>query len=494
MKEKGFTNRIKIAVPGICLSIIFLMGFFFVFTVIFIRKNMELQTQAAAETIMDTVESELNSLEETAYLLAGDRDVKNLVGAFGVDFFDLGAEAAEKMDSVLGRLTSIDNVVAFNSSGQFYRLKGTAPNTVLNRVFYLAGNNDARTLNIPSGKEGYIGLSEKVVKNGEASGYVVILAEQSLIRRMLGAYDELDYLGACLYSGDEMICSNRTESKEKIEESIGKALFVKEKAIGISGFKLLVFCDNTLVRNVVAYFSVAMPLIISLLIVLFIAFMMFMRRHMFTAYELDMQSTHLSLLKKQISAHFTVNTLNVIRALVNKGEKESAASTCDELSKLLRYANGGDEYISLLEEFNVLSQYVLIMQTRYPGRIEADLEEEDFFSEVYIPRMLLQPIVENAIVHGISSGKGTICLNARLEKDDLFITVSDNGRGMGSRTLADLLESINSADSDYKKLESVALRNIQRRIRILCGDDYGLSVTSELGKGTEVVVHLPVRK
>ena len=122
------------------------------------------------------------------------------------------------------------------------------------------------------------------------------------------------------------------------------------------------------------------------------------------------------------------------------------------------------------------------------------MEEEDFFSEVYIPRMLLQPIVENAIVHGISSGKGTICLNARLEKDDLFITVSDNGRGMGSETLADLLESINSADSDYKKLESVALRNIQRRIRILCGDDYGLSVTSELGKGTEVVVHLPVRK
>ena len=133
MKEKGFTNRIKIAVPGICLSIIFLMGFFFVFTVIFIRKNMELQTQAAAETIMDTVESELNSLEETAYLLAGDRDVKNLVGASGVDFFDLGAEASEKMDSVLGRLTSIDNVVALNSSGQFYRLKGTAPNTVLNR-------------------------------------------------------------------------------------------------------------------------------------------------------------------------------------------------------------------------------------------------------------------------------------------------------------------------------------------------------------------------
>jgi len=89
------------------------------------------------------------------------------------------------------------------------------------------------------------------------------------------------------------------------------------------------------------------------------------------------------------------------------GEKEPAAHICDELSTLLRYANAGDEYISLLEEFYVLRQYVGIMQARFPGKIE----EEDYFDEVYVPRMLLQPLVENAIQHGLN-GAGKVRVSA----------------------------------------------------------------------------------
>ena len=210
------------------------------------------------------------------------------------------------------------------------------------------------------------------------------------------------------------------------------------------------------------------------------------------AEEKERERIENNLLKKQIDAHFTVNTLNALRALINKDDKKSASDMCEELSALLRYAGSGETYISLFEEFFVLSQYVSIMKTRNPGRLDADLEYDDSYEEIRIPRMIIQPIVENAIVHGIGSGKGTVRVYAETG-DDLRIMVEDDGKGMSEEAL-DALRAKIAGPKDVlgEELKHIALANVQKRIDILYGKGYGLDITSKEGSGTCVTVRLPL--
>ncbi len=209
--------------------------------------------------------------------------------------------------------------------------------------------------------------------------------------------------------------------------------------------------------------------------------------------EVEKERTLISLLKKQINAHFTVNTLNVVRALINKNDKEQAIIICDNLSSLLRYANAADEYISLSEEFMILSQYVAIMQIRYPNMITFEVEEDDDYSEIQVPRMLIQPIIENSIIHGLLLKPGVITVRARVS-DKIEIDVVDNGVGMSKEKEEAVSDSLMYADSfDESDLNHIALVNIQRRINMICGPKYGLSIHSSEGLGTIVTVELPLR-
>ena len=132
------------------------------------------------------------------------------------------------------------------------------------------------------------------------------------------------------------------------------------------------------------------------------------------------------------------------------------------------------------------------MQVRYPGRIEAEVELDDAYADLCIPRMLLQPLVENSIRHGLAGGKGHITVGAVQTESELKISVKDDGKGMFPERLSEVRESIKNAEEmEGEDLDGIALCNIERRIRMVCGDSYGLTIESSEGEGTEVTVHLP---
>ena len=130
--------------------------------------------------------------------------------------------------------------------------------------------------------------------------------------------------------------------------------------------------------------------------------------------------------------------------------------------------------------------------------IDIDIDEEDFFEEILVPRMLLQPIVENAISHGLAGSKGKISVSAQVTGEDLFIKITDNGKGMSKEKLSEVKKTIIDADNieinEPKELRHISLQNIERRIKTECGDKYGIDIASEPGEGTEVTVHLPMIK
>lgn len=256
----------------------------------------------------------------------------------------------------------------------------------------------------------------------------------------------------------------------------------------------MVYSIYDISRQVSFYFGIAL----LITTVLFLVIIVFFIRHLNRDYvrmriqdiEIEKEQNFLLLLKKQISAHFTVNTLNVVRALIRRGNKEEAGNTCEGLAFLLRYANDGDETISLGEEIYILERYVKIMQTRYPGKFVFRTDPQGEWEEERIPRMLLQPIVENAIEHGLATGKGTITVAVECG-EDIVVTVRDDGCGMEKDETIKIQEKLDRDDYEMDtKLKGMALTNIHKRIRLLYGEGYGIFVRSEKGKGTEVKVRL----
>lgn len=555
--KKGILKSFMLTMVALGISLVLLWVVFYYLTVGVVRSNLELQAETGSEAIIENVEEELLELEDSAYLIGNNKIIADMaVTTDSRRFFEMGSSFVRENTSMISGIRNADNIVVFNKDGQFYRIKGTVSNTALKRIFYMMKNGDDQTLTVTSNKNTYIGLYKPVFSmrgipnensEQENAGYIALLMEQSGIERLISPFSDMDYLGTALFSGNRLLCSSNNIKDEDMEELEKDSVFVKDKEIGLSGYRLTVYSMSTLSESVSRYFRIIMPITVLILGMVVAFFIGYLRRHMidpinkvvlntqnnenqYLPYtgeqyfdglvdhvndmmnqikdrekalydsevkikktELEKETTLMLLLKKQISAHFTVNTMNVVRALINRGEKEAAARICDELSTLLRYANAGDKKISLLEEFFVLEQYVGIMQARFQGKIEADIDEEDSLADIFIPRMLIQPIVENAIIHGLAGEKGKVTVYAVSDEETVTITVVDDGKGMDEETLRTLMERIYSDDqSESDVIEHVALRNIQKRIQMVCGTGYGISIESSVGAGTTVSVKLPI--
>ena len=138
------------------------------------------------------------------------------------------------------------------------------------------------------------------------------------------------------------------------------------------------------------------------------------------------------------------------------------------------------------------------MEIRYPGRFTVDIDMIDELEEIELPRMLLQPIIENSIVHGIIGGTtesgGEVHLYSEMSDDKVRFVIEDNGCGMSTAALNGLREDITNADMDDVEVEGlshVALVNIERRIHSYFGKEYGITIESEPDKGTKITVEIP---
>lgn len=221
--------------------------------------------------------------------------------------------------------------------------------------------------------------------------------------------------------------------------------------------------------------------------------------------EMFRKQTELMALQSQINPHFLYNTLDTIRGQALLDQNLQVAGMVENLSSFFRYSISGKENMVMLrDEINHTINYINIQQFRFGNRFVFDVEvddEEENCMNYLVPRLILQPMVENAIFHGLEDVNegGSITLDVTLVSEEMIITVSDNGKGMSVAELDDLNDRIHSAErtiagqnNGNKDHTGIALPNINRRIKLLFGDAYGLSVFSSLGRGTDVEIVLPV--
>lgn len=205
-------------------------------------------------------------------------------------------------------------------------------------------------------------------------------------------------------------------------------------------------------------------------------------------------------LQSQINPHFLYNTLDAIRGQALIDDSPVIADMTEALSILFRYSiSRTGNLVTLREEFRCIEKYLMIQQFRFSGKFQYVRDVDPNLLSCLIPRLTLQPIVENAIYHGLETCPegGIITLSLEQSGGYLVIRVSDNGIGMTESQLLSINEKLRvstlvSVPLSSKKGSSIALGNVNRRIRLTFGDEYGLSVSSAPNIGTDVEVLLPI--
>lgn len=196
------------------------------------------------------------------------------------------------------------------------------------------------------------------------------------------------------------------------------------------------------------------------------------------------------ILESQFNPHFLFNTLESIRYMI-QFDPVYAKKMIVDLSRLLRYSiQKGQEKAALSEEIGFIDRYLQIMLYRYGDRLNYKIEVEEKCRQMAVPRMILQPLVENSIKYGFGDclDELKIQVTAGLEEKKLLILIKDNGVGIDRILLEELRENLKQA---HNRSDHIGLYNVDKRIKLMYGKDYGLSIQSEKGKGTAVRLVLP---
>lgn len=210
-----------------------------------------------------------------------------------------------------------------------------------------------------------------------------------------------------------------------------------------------------------------------------------------TQQEKQRRRTELALLQAQINPHFLYNTLDTIIWLIESGEINEAVKMVGSLSNYFRFSlSRGKNMITLAEEEQHIRSYLEIQQMRYRDLMEYEIHIPDHLKGFILPKLTLQPLVENALYHGLKNRrrKGFIHVTGREENGCLILEVEDDGPGMTEQRLQEVRASLTE-----DKREGFGLRTVHQRIQILFGAEYGLKLESTPDVGTKVIVTLPMK-
>ncbi|MCA0755420.1 histidine kinase [Paenibacillus sp. N4] len=215
--------------------------------------------------------------------------------------------------------------------------------------------------------------------------------------------------------------------------------------------------------------------------------------------ELTKKQVEISAFRNQINPHFLYNTLESIRAVALYHDVEVIADISASLSSMFRYAVKGSNFVTVREEIDHAKEYAKIIDFRFRGRFKIEFDAEEDLQGERMLKMLLQPIVENAVFHGLEReiGSGIVRIAVRrTESGHVRISIRDNGYGMDEQQYAKLtgkLELYNEPGYMNKDTDKgIGLMNIYRRIKLFYGDEADLKLESRLNEGTTVSITFPV--
>lgn len=558
MTQMTLRQKVRLLVLGLLAAALMVWLVYFWGTQGTVNTVVRMGAEQAALRASDNLCEQLAEIEDLLFAMQQRPDVYSFAAETdSLSYHEKAAGVQRILDTMPDNLQQLDSLVVFSAPDVYYRFKGDLGNSAMRSLYgEVSGAAPGASLMVELSGVRYIACTAPIQHNGHTAGIVAALVDEGRLRTVVGsgeAYEDA-ILGLAV-NGAVVIASDTRWEGRPLEELRREGNLLMQ----VPGFlpaQIVVGTQRAYLAQHNTIFVFTALSIGGIFILLMAVFSHLLHRHFvkpiaritqgvqrmgegsaetlescgdaeldllggkinemvwrleesgkaltqtqlqlqqMQQIEISRQQAEILSLKKQISAHFTVNTLANIRLLAEQGNMEQAARTCDRLSQLLSYANAGDEHIDCMDEFLVLEQYADIMLQRYPGRFTIEFEVDDRLMDVDIPRMLVQPLIENAVVHGVHNDGGHIYVNAELRDDTVQITVRDDGAGIDAETLEALRREINEARStggEIAGLEKVALRNIARRLYTWYGNDARISVESEPRAGTTVTLLFPAQ-
>lgn len=210
--------------------------------------------------------------------------------------------------------------------------------------------------------------------------------------------------------------------------------------------------------------------------------------------EKSKRIAEMNVLQAQIKPHFMYNTLDTIRWMAEEHHEEDIVEIIEAFTNLLRISlSKGKEMISVQDELNHVQSYLIIQKIRYEDKLDYEIEFDENILNFEVIKLILQPLVENAIYHGIKEkrGNGKIVITGKIDGNMLCFTVIDNGKGMEEEVLNKINKMLSGGDKNRNEI-GYGIFNVNERIRIIYGEEYGLRYKSIHGEGTIVELRHPI--
>ena len=207
---------------------------------------------------------------------------------------------------------------------------------------------------------------------------------------------------------------------------------------------------------------------------------------------INRQQAELTYLQQQINPHYLFNTLEAIRMnLIIKNDYENASIIKMFADSFRRYMDTGNKETTLLEELSFVDKYIAIQNYRLGNKIRYNLDAKESLMNVRILKLLIQPLIENSVTHGLEDlQEGRIDVSVHRDDRHLIITVSDSGVGMTAEKLEELRNYVYRKDTE----RAVGLQNVYKRLKLYYGDNADLIIESELHRGSTVTILIPLEK
>jgi len=207
--------------------------------------------------------------------------------------------------------------------------------------------------------------------------------------------------------------------------------------------------------------------------------------------KIAQKNAEMEALEARINPHFLYNTLDSINWMLIDKEEYEISEVIVSLGDLLKYCvDKSNSIVKLEQEIDYIISYLLIQKTRLEDRLDYHIRIPEYLKALHVPKLILQPLVENAIIHGIEPFKegGVLDITAYESTDILYIEVEDNGCGMYA---ADLERIRDGLRHNGYNLNSIGIYNVDKRLRLYYGEAYGLEIASRIGHGTKLTIRIP---
>lgn len=558
MKTSVLQKKIVWWFATLSVAVLLCLSAFYMVSVRKVAQTSENYVTQVSSNILTTLQNTFLNLEHCAVTLSSSDEVQAMFAQDNLlDYHTYAQEVQQVLDASYQPDELVENILIFDTDSHYYRLRGELGNTSCTRVGYLITQSDEKNYSVELTGVQYVGYVVDILgEDGQAQGYIVFLIRSAALEQLFYAYTDQDAAHISFVAKGEVLVSTNAalcgQSAQVLAEQSNVYLTAQ---VGYTPFEIIITDQPKAVQQVRYTFIITLCLVGGLLTLILLLFYLQLNKYFFRPVlrvidnlqdmgagrnvlhlqntnepqdfaqlvgeinemisrldqnakemlrlqrttqmaEIEKQRLDIELLKKQINVHFLINTLSVIKRLSERGDSQDASALCIGLAQLLRYANSAEPYIQAVEEFHMMEEYLNVMRLRQAHAFTWEFVIDERVDTLMMPRMLIQPLVENAITHGLeANGGGHITLRAKVYETSLCVQVCDNGRGVPPQQLHAMQHALQHAadTSDVPDgLQHISLGNIQKRVRYFCGEGYGLQISSVQGAGTIATLTLPL--